>query len=193
MWDNTYGEEHFSYCEERFKKRRKNVLKILAVFIIIIVFVGIFGPVAFNAGYVPIRRFMSVKKPIGGAEEINIDEHINKHPEIKEIPYIDKFKYQVFGINRSIDDVENEYKRKLGSEGYNLLYEGVAYKDEIPLNYYGFIKGLTGVGIVITSDKNFTLNYETMVLYTTGSVIDYRNILKWYKENNDDLLSDIYI
>jgi len=192
MWDNSYGGENYSSYEEKFNKRKENIIKLIVVFFVIIIIVGIFSSVAYNEGYIPLKRFMSVKKPMGSAEEINIDEHIDKHPEIKKIPYLDKFKYQVFGINRSIDDITNEYKRKLGNEGYNLLYEGVAYKDEIPLYYYGFIKGLTGVGIVITSDENVTLNYETMVLYTTGSIIDYRNILAWYKENND-FISEINI
>ncbi len=192
MWDNSSKEANYTFTEERINKRKKNFIKLFAVSVIIIIFLGICGSVAYNSGYIPIKRFMAVKRPIGEAEEINIDEHMNKHPEIREFPYIDKIKYKVFGTNRSINAVANDYKKKLGNEGYKVLYEGVAYKDEIPFQYYGFIKGLTGVGIIITSDENVTLNYETMVLYTTGSAFDYREILRWYKDN-DDLIGDIYL
>jgi len=181
MWDNSANKTNHN--------KKKNI-KIFAASIIIIIFLGIFGSVAYNAGFVPIKRFMEVKQPIGEAEEINIDEHLYKHPEIRNFPYIDKFKYKVYGINRTVDAVSNDYKSQLEDEGYKLLYEGVAYKDEIPLKYYGFLKGLTGVGIVITDDENITLGYETMVLYTTGNALDYRKIFNWYKENND-LIVDI--
>ena len=50
----------------------------------------------------------------------------------------------------------------------------------------------TGVGIIITDDETVTLNYETMVLYTTGSALDYREILTWYK-NNIDMIEEINI
>jgi hypothetical protein len=192
MWDNSSKEANYTFTEKRMNKRKRNVIKLFAVSVTILIILGICGSVAYNSGYIPIKRFMAVKRPIGEADEINIDEHINKHPELKEFPYLDKIKYKVYGTNRSTDTVSKDYKRQLGKEGYKVLYEGKAYKDEIPFQYYGFLKGLTGVGIVITSDENITLNYETMVLYTTGSAFDYREILRWYKENND-LIGDIYL
>ncbi len=192
MCDNSSKEANYTFTEKRMNKRKRNVIKLFAVSVTILIILGICGLVAYNSGYIPIKRFMAVKEPIGEADEINIDEHINKHPEIREFPYLDKIKYKVYGTNRSIDAVANDYKRQLGKEGYKVLYEGTAYKDEIPFQYYGFLKGLTGVGIVITSDENITLNYETLVLYTTGSAFDYREIIRWYKENND-LIGDIYL
>jgi hypothetical protein len=181
-----------NYDEEKSIRKKRKKVKIFAVSIILIIILGIFGSVVYNAGYIPLKRFMDVKKPIGDADEINIDDHLYRHPEIRQFPYLDKLKYKVFGTNRSINVVANNYKEKLENEGYNLLYSGVAYKDEIPFKYYGYLKGLTGVGIIITDDENVTLDYETMVLYTTGSALDYRKILLWYKDNSD-IVEDIYI
>jgi hypothetical protein len=190
MRDNSSNHNNYKFSEERLIRRKKRIIKLFAISIIIIFFIGIFGSVVYNAGYVPIKRLLIVKKPIGESDEIDIDEHINKYPEIKKFPYIDKLKYKVYGTNKSLKNVANDYKIKLGEEGYNILYEGVAYKDEIALHYYGFLKGITGVGIVITSEESVALNYETMVLYTTGNAFDYRNILNWYKENSD-IIGDI--
>jgi hypothetical protein len=191
MWGNTSRGTDQDFYENRLKNRRKKILKLLAVSITIIIILGICGSVVYNAGYIPMKRFMEVKEPIGEAKEIDINEHLDKYPEIKNLPYYDKLKYRLYGTNQSLDAVANDYKEKLENEGYKILIEGVAYKDEIPFKYYGFIKGITGVGIIITSDKNVTQDYETMVLYTTGNAVDYRNILKWYKEN-DDVIADIY-
>ena len=192
MRDNSLRGTNHAFSENGLNHRNKKFVKIFVVSIAVIIILGIFSSVVYNAGYIPIKRFMEVKKPIGEADEINIDEHINKHPEIRNFPHIDKLKYKVFGTNRSIEDISEDYKNKLRNEGYKLLYEGVAYRDEIPFEYYGLIKGLTGVGIILTCDENVTLNYKTMVLYTTGSVLDYRKILNWYKKNND-IIGDIYL
>jgi hypothetical protein len=190
MWDNKYNEANQSFNSDRLNKRNRRIIKIFAVSIIVIIFLGIFGSVVYNAGYIPIKRFMPVKSPLGEADEIDIDEHLYKHPEIKNFPYIDRLKYKIFGTNKSIDAVANDYKKQLKDEGFNLLYNGEACRRDIPFRYYGYLKGITGVGIIITDDETITLNYETMVLYTTGSALDYREILTWYK-NNIDMIEGI--
>ena len=192
MRDNKYGGLDYNFSEDGPNRKKNKYLKIFAVSVFIIIIIGIFGSVVYNAGYIPLKRFMEVKKPLGNAEEINIDEHIYKHPEIKKFPYLDKLKYKVFGTNRSISVVANDYKEELEKEGFILLYDGVAYKGDIPLQYYGYLKGLTGVGIIITDDENVTQAYETMILYTTGNALDYRKILTWYRDNSD-IVGDIYI
>ena len=192
MWDNKYNEANQSFNSDKLNKRNRRIIKIFAVSIIVIIFLGIFGSVVYNAGYIPIKRFMPVKSPLGEADEIDIDEHLYKHPEIKNFPYIDRLKYKIFGTNKSIDAVANDYKKQLKDEGYNLLYNGEAIRRDIPFRYYGYLKGITGVGIIITDDETVTLNYETMVLYTTGSALDYREILTWYK-NNIDMIEEINI
>jgi len=190
MWDKISEDTNHTFNKERENKRKRNIMKLLAISLLIIILLGIFGSVVYNAGYVPITRFMDVKKPVGNSEEININEHLNKHPEIRDFPYFEKLKYKVFGTNISLDAVANDYKQKLKNEGFKLLYEGIAYREEIPFSYYGYLKGFTGVGIIITSNENVTLKYKTMVLYTTGSAFVYRDILNWYKQN-DDIIGDI--
>jgi hypothetical protein len=191
MRDNISRGSNYYFSEEESIRRKNRFLKIFAVSIIVIIILGVFGSVVYNAGYIPIKRFMDVKKPVGDYDEINIDEHIYKHPEIRKFPYLDKIKYKVFGTNKQINVVANDYKEKLEKDGFKLLYDGVAYKDDIPLQYYGYLKGLTGVGIIITDDENVTQDYETMVLYTTGNALDYRKILNWYRKNSD-MVTDIY-
>jgi hypothetical protein len=192
MRDNKARDPNYYFTKEDSNHKKNKYLKIFAVLIVVIIIIGIFGSVVYNAGYIPLKRFMEVKKPLGNADEINIDEHIYKHPEIKKFPYLDKLKYKVFGTNESISVVANNYKEKLEKDGFKLLYDGVAYKGDIPLQYYGYLKGLTGVGIIITDDENVTLDYETMILYTTGNALDYRKILTWYRDNSD-IVGDIYI
>ncbi|KYK23216.1 hypothetical protein AYK21_02990 [Thermoplasmatales archaeon SG8-52-2] len=192
MRDNKYRGLDYNFSEEETNRKKNKYLKIFAVSIVVIIIIGIFGSVVYNAGYIPMKRFMEVKKPLGNADEINIDEHIYKHPEIKKFPYLDRLKYKVFGTNRSISVVANDYKEELEKDGFKLLYDGVAYKGDIPLQYYGYLKGLTGVGIIITDDENVTQAYETMILYTTGNALDYRKILTWYRDNSD-IVGDIYI
>ena len=158
-------------------------MKLLAIFFSIAVLLGICGSIAYNAGYIPIKQFLEIQQPIGDAEEISIEEPIKNYPEIKDVPYIDKLQYKIYGTNNSIDTVANDYKEKLENDGYRILYEGIVYKKEIPLQYYVFLKGFTAVGIIMTSDKNVTINHKTIVLYSTGNAFDYRNLIMWYKAN----------
>lgn len=183
MWDKISRDTNQTFYKERLKNRRRNIVKLLIIFISITILLGICGSIAYNAGFIPIKEFLEVQEPIGDAEEIDIDEPIKKYPEIKDIPYIDKLKYKIYGTNESIDAVANDYKIKLENNGYRVLYEGKVYKKEIPFQYYGFLKGFTAVGIIMTSDKNVSLNHKTMVLYSTGSAFDYRNLIMWYKAN----------
>jgi hypothetical protein len=192
MADNSSKVAKYIKYKEKCDRRKKNIFKIFSIFVITIIIVGICGSVAYNSGFIPIKSFMTIKKPIGDSEEINIDEHIYKYQQLKDFPYIDKIKYKLYGTNRTLNAVANDYKKQLSDEGYKVLYEGVAYKDDISFQYYGFLKGITGVGIIITSDENITLNYETMVLYTTGNAFDYRDIFRWYKQNKDEV-GDIYL
>jgi len=191
MWDKIPNQNYYNSNEEKMNKRKKKIIKLLVLFVSISILLGIFGSIAYKAGFIPIKRFMGVKKPIGDAEEINIDEHIKKYPEIRKFPYLDKLKYKVYVTNKSKDVVANDYKKKLKDDGYKILYEGIVYREEAPFEYYGFLKGFSAVGIIMTSDKNFTLNHETIVLYTTGSAFDYREIYRWYQENKE-LFGDIY-
>ena len=187
MWDKISRDKNQKLYKKRSKIHRRNIMKLLAIFISIIVLLGIFGSIAYNAGFIPVKEFLEVQEPIGKAEEINIDEPMKKYPKLKDIPYIDKLKYKVYGTDEPLDVVANDYKEKLENDGYHVLYEGIIYREETPFQYYGFIKGFTAVGIIMTSYKNVSLNHTTMVLYSTGSAFDYRNLIMWYKANENFL------
>jgi hypothetical protein len=187
MWDKKFRQAKETFNEEILKKRNKNIFRLFIIFISIAIVVGICSSIAYNSGFVPIVQLLEVKEPIGEAEEIDIDDQFNKYPKIREIPFIDKLKYRVYGTDKSMESVADNYIEKLENEGYRLLYDGIVYRDEIPYYYYGFLKGFTAVGIIMTSDKNVSLNHETMVLYTTGNALDYRNLLRWYKLNENYL------
>jgi len=190
MLDKISRDINLTYYNKRLKNRRKNIMKFLIIFFSIILLLGICGSITYNSGFIPIKKFLEIQKPIGKAEEIDIDEPMKKYPEIKNIPYIDTLKYKVYGTDKTIDAVADDYKGKLEKEGYQSLYEGIVYKKDIPFQYYGFLKGITAVGIIMTSDKNISLNHETIVLYSTGSAFNYRNLLMWYKAN-EGLFEDL--
>lgn len=187
MWDKISRDTNQTLYNKRSKKNRRKIMKLLVIFISIIVLLGIFGSIAYNAGFIPINEFLEIQEPIGKTEEIDIVEPLKKYPEIKDIPYIDKLKYKIYGSDELMDDIANDYKNKLKNKGYRILYEGTIYRKEIPFQYYGFIKGFTAVGIIMTSDKNVSLNHQTMVLYSTGSALDYRKLIMWYKANENYL------
>jgi len=187
MWKKISKETNHTFNEQRVNNRRRNIVRVLALLVSITALLGIGGFAAYNAGFIPIKELLEIQEPIGNAEEINIDEPMDKYPEIKSIPYIDKLKYKVYGVDESMDAVANDYQKKLENNGYSVKYEGIIYKRGTPFQYHGFLKGFTAIVIIMTSDGNVSFGHETMVLYTTGSVFDYREIIAWLKENEDFL------
>ncbi len=172
-------EENRTFNEKTGYNRRRKIVKVLALFVTVTVLLGIGGFVTYNAGFIPIKELLETQEPIGNTEEINIDEYMDEYPEIKNIPNLDNLKYKAYETDESIDAVANDYKLKLENDGYSIKYEGTVYKRGIPFQYYGFLKRFTAVGIIMTSDVNVTFGNETKVLYTTGSIFEYREIMNF--------------
>ena len=145
--------------------------------------IGTGGFVAYNAGFVPINEFLEVQKPAGTAVELNAGKFMDECPEFENIPNLDKIKYKIYGTNESISSVVTEYKQKLEKEGYSVKYNGTVYAGEMSFQYYGFLKGITAVGVIMTSDANRISGYETVVLYAIGNVFDYKEIIDWYRRS----------
>jgi hypothetical protein len=124
---------------------------------------------------------LSVKKPVGDSVELNVDDYLKEYPEFNEIPNLDKIKKAAYGTDASIDTVISDYTEKLNKEGYSLKYDGTGDLDGNSFQYYGFLKGITAVVIIVTSDGNKELAYKTEVLYTTGNALDFKAILDWYE------------
>jgi hypothetical protein len=171
-------DENHTFNKKTGYNRRRNIVKVFALLVTVLL-LGIGGFVSYNAGFIPIKELLETQEPIGKAEEINIDEYMDEYPEIENIPNLDKLKYKAYGTDESIDAVANDYKQKLENDGYSIKYEGTVYKRGIPFQCYGFLKRFTAVGIIMTSDANVTFGHETRVLYTTGSVFDYREIMNF--------------
>lgn len=184
-------EEKCTFNEKNRSSSRKRIVRVSALLMTAIVVLGTGGFVSYNAGFIPIKEFLEIQEPIGNAEEIDIDEYLRQYPEIKDIPSLDKVKYKVYGTDESTVNVANDYKQKLKENGYNVKYEGTIYKFGMALNYYVYLKGLTAVGIVTTSDAKGTFGHETMVLYTTGNILNYMEIAALYKLNQGLLESSL--
>ena len=183
MWKITSKEINHTYNEKRLNNRQRNIIRVLGLLVSIIVLLGIGGFVAYNAGFVPINEFLEVQKPAGTAVELNAGKFMDECPEFENIPNLDKIKYKIYGINESISSVVTEYKQKLEKDGYSVKYNGTVHAGEMSFQYYGFLKGITAVGIIMTSDANRISGYETVVLYTIGNVFDYKEIIDWYRRS----------
>lgn len=167
-----------------FKKphlNNKNIKRIFAFFIVM----TLFGVFAFNLGYMPIKALLTVPEPIGCAGEIDADNYMAEYSTLKGIPKLDKIKYKIFVSDASLETVANHYKHDLEEKGYSSDYEGVITKKGITFHYYGFVKGITAIGIILTDDVNDLFGHETAVLSTIGNIYDYKEVISWYKTSTN--------
>jgi len=164
------------------KKSNKIIKRIFAFFVIFM----FFGVIAFNMGYLPIKALLHVPEPVGCVGEINIQTYEKDYPELSGVPNLDNIKYKIFISDATIETIANNYKYDLKEKGYELEYQGVITKKGMTFHYYGFVKGITAVGIILTSDlTKVSSTYETVVLSTIGSVYDYKEIINWCRTNID--------
>jgi len=165
---------------KKFKITNKKI-KIVVAAVIILSIVGAIGSLAYSAGFIPITGFLDINTPPGTYSELNTNELIENYPEVNDMPNLDKIKYKAYGTDGSVESIASYYQEKLEKEGYKLLREGTLHLDGKTFQYYGFLKGLTVVGILLTPDAENETGYGTMVVYTTGSALDYQEILNWYE------------
>jgi hypothetical protein len=181
MGKKIFGKNNHS-IKKKVSNHQKNIEQYLILSMIIISLVRIGFIILFNRGFIPIGEFLEIQEPIGNLQEIEIEEYLDKFPEIKNISAIKKLKFKTYITNESIAKVRNNYIERLENNGYNFIYEGNIIKSGISYQYCGFLKGFTLIGIVMTSNSNIKYENETMVLYTTGSVFDYNKIIKLNRE-----------
>jgi hypothetical protein len=159
-------------------KRRVGTIGALCIVLLILCASG------YQAGFTPFKAFLRVYEPIGVTGEINIDDCVEMIPAIANTPSIDKLKHKLFTSDKSINIVALDYKQRLEKRGYRLEYVGKENILGITVNYFGFVRGITAIGIIMTKDGNSLLGSGTLVLYTTGSVFAYNKILEWYGASN---------
>jgi len=183
--DSIYSKPNpIIFLSEKQKKKKKRTKRYLVVFIVFILIFAIFVA-AYSAGFIPITALMEIKEPAGNSKEINTNYFLSYFPGFSNYDILEKFKIGVFSTDASSNIVKDDYKKRLESEGYSLQH----YKSEkfmgIDIKTYGYVKGLTGAGIVIFSNSNYLFDGETIVIYTAGNVLDYVEVL----EENDSMIS----
>jgi hypothetical protein len=163
--------------ENTISKKRKS-RKLISIAIIFILISSIFLYLNLT-NYLP---FLSeTKQPVGDIELINTQKYIEEYPELGEMPNLDKINYKAWKTDSTVEQVIDSYKQDLSKGGYNLQYENTI--EFAGKEYYvlGYLKGLTAVGILISSDTNLDDDYDSEVLYATGNALDFKEILDWYK------------
>ena len=160
---------------------KKSKKRIFTTFCILLFLIGATCFTANEAGFLPIKPFMSVYEPIGKTGEIKIDEYLKTSSVITAVPALDRVKYKIFTSDRLINSVAIDYKSKLSQKGYSLKYSGTETIRGIRFSYFGFVKGISVIGIVMTKDGTGLFGQQTVVLYTTGSIFDYNKIINWYQ------------
>ncbi len=101
---------------------------------------------------------------------------LNLTDKMKEIPGIEKIKYDVFLSNKSMQQVIEYYTDILANDGYSYHseYSGMMTYGSSDLSYHSFAKGLNGVVIFLSE-----FGSKTWVCYTTGGVLQYQQIYKY--------------
>ena len=115
--------------------------------------------------------------PIGNYEEKTMETYIEKYPIISQIPNLDKIDKNFYETDENTDSIVESYKQKLLNEGYSLEYEDILTIEDKEYKILGFLKGFTAVGILISNNED----NESEVIYTTGSALDFIEILEWYQ------------
>ena len=145
-------------------------------------FLGIIGIVCISLflllcflNYVPF--FLKPVVPIGNYEEKTMETYIEKYPIISQIPNLDKIDKNFYETDENTDSIVESYKQKLLNEGYSLEYEDILTIEDKEYKILGFLKGFTAVGILISNNED----NESEVIYTTGSALDFIEILEWYQ------------
>ena len=175
-------EEDYKTTKKTHSKHKRKTVKRLLMVISILVIVGIVIGFIYNAGFIPIVGLLNVKEPVGNPVGLDIGSYMEEYPQIGDIPNLDKIKYGIYGTDESADVVANSYKEELENEGYNAMYAGTGEIEGMTFSFIGFLKGLTAVGIITTSDASDEFGYDTVVLYATGNAFDFKEILDWYQE-----------
>jgi len=153
--------------------------KIMLLIILIVIIPSLIFIYLNSTNYLPFS--IETKQPAGNIESINTQKYFDDHPEIKEMPNLDKINYNAWGTNLTIKQVVNSYKQDLLEEGYDLQYENIIFLDGKEYYVLGFVKGLTAVGILISRNTTNIDYYNSEIIYATGNLLDFNEIIEWYQ------------
>ncbi len=162
--------------------RKHRVMKIAGISVVVVLIVGSAGVIAFNAGFLPINEFLTIKEPAGSAVSLPVAGYMQAYPELAQIPNLDHIKYEAFGTDASVTTVFAEYEDQLAAEGYHREYQGTGEFGDISFEFAGYLKGLTAVGIIALSGAADYVGHDTVVFYTTGNALEFQAMLDWYED-----------
>ena len=165
---------------EKIVSKKKNHKKRYTVFFICFIILIPTLAVSYNAGYIPISQFLEIKEPIGKYKEITLSIIAERYPVVNSIPELNKIKHKMYKTDEELSIVSKCYKIQIENEGYELKYEGTENIEGYNVHYLGFIKGLTAIVILMTNDGINTQETDTLVIYSTGSVFDYKQMFEKY-------------
>jgi len=167
-----------------FMKRKKSKKFYVSLFSIFIIFTAALLT-SYNAGFVPIDILLDIKEPSGVVSEVSYAKIKNYYPITESIPDINNIKHKIFQSSEEISVIVDNYANELTKEGYSLKYSGVKGIKGIDVHYYAYIKGITAAVILLTKEKLDIFNSNTLVLYSTGNVFSYKDIVNKYSNNLD--------
>lgn len=173
--------EKHTHKKEPHSKNQINTRKTFSCLIIVTIMLLSSCIIALNFGYLPVKAFLEPPEPDNYIAEVDVNSYMNEYPEVKNIPNINDINYKIYVTDDTVDNAANSYERKLKDEGYTLEYGGIVNKREMDFHYYGFVKGITAIGIIMTSDASDIFGHETTILSTIGSVFEYQEIITWCK------------
>lgn len=173
--------QNFNLEHKTIKKR--NYQRIFSIFTILCILISTTGLIAFDTGYLPVKALLPTKDPVGSVGSIEINNLMEQYKKITGIPDIEDLKYKLYISEASPDNIIENYKYQLKQKGYKLEHRGVITKKGIEFEYYGFTEGITAIGLLITDEIDQIVSQKTTILYTTGSIFDYQDIISWYKSN----------
>lgn len=128
----------------------------------------IIGAIAYSNGYIPTEDTLELVAPVGNIQTDIGEDKIAQLEQVLGDEDLKSIKYQIYQTDKSVEEIYEEYKSSLESQGYVEKMSGFELVEGHPVFYYAFVKGLVGVAFAISIIDN-----ETYALYSTGNVLDY--------------------
>lgn len=162
------------------QKKNKNIIRLITTLSIVFLVIGAVSFTAHSAGFLPFKPFLKIYEPVGRMGIYEANDVIGNFPSIVQIPALNNLKHKLFTSTHSINTIALDYKQRLENDGYKLEYSGQDTIAGVNFRYFGFVKGISAIGIIMTNDGGGDFGYNTLVLFTTGNIFSYKSIANWY-------------
>jgi hypothetical protein len=154
------------------------------------------GYVAVDQGYIPVKDLvgtglstLKAVSPPGDYIEVTAAQVKEKYPAIAEkiatqMPHYNDILIRMYMTNATLDETGAYYNSFLTGQGFTCKTSGhldignIEPLGIIPIYYYGYEKGFTASGVVMTD----YVTGKVLVLYTTGYASYYSDIIPWIEQ-----------